>query len=140
MSGRAAMSATHRTIDYSYLNDTALSATVKTIFLKQDSWVSSELTDSTYVLNHEQGHFNIAEIHSRKLKKELKIFENENYQKNYTIIKSKMSQLILDATNNERYMQDLYDMETEHSQNREKQKEWDEKIQKMIASENTIKQ
>jgi len=74
---------------------------------------------SNYLLKHEQGHFNISEIFARKMRLRLK--------------KAIINQIIFDNISDNiekelRNYQKLYDKETNHSKNIEKQEEWDIKI------------
>ena len=96
---------------------------ITSYFYKINSWVKNK-DASEYKLKHEQVHFDISEIYARKLKKEI-------------------SQLLLSDTINKKYLdflfdkfiiemneyQDLYDKETNHSINNEKQLEWNNKIE-----------
>jgi hypothetical protein len=79
------------------------------------------------ILAHEQGHFDISEIHARKLNKALKQFKvtEETLTKEVSAIYQK----IMDEQN---AMQSDYDNETNFSRNAEKQLAWLEKIKKEI--------
>jgi hypothetical protein len=98
---------------------------IDNIFNKKLSWTN---TDSKYILKHEQLHSDIREVYSRLIRKE--------------ILKKKFSTLRdVDISVNEIHYkleqemnlyQDKYDQETEHSENIEKQKEWNLKVEKLI--------
>ena len=76
-----------------------------------------------YILQHEQGHFDITELFARKLAKELKEykFNPRKYQDDV----SKIYKKLMDEK--EEY-QNKYDKETDFSRNKEQQAEWLEKI------------
>ena len=93
-------------------------------FNKDSSW-SKSWGRSPYLLKHEQVHFNITELYTRKLRKALSeyIF-SESYQLEI--------QRIIHYFNNERNKkQSQYDAETKHSINEAAQRKWN----KYIASE-----
>jgi hypothetical protein len=74
-------------------------------------------------LTHEQGHFNIAELFARKLRK--KFLE---YKFNASSIKTDLK-LMFDNNNKERAKMDaLYDKETNFSRDKIKQIYWNKKI------------
>lgn len=75
------------------------------------------------LLNHEQKHFDISEIFTRKFRKN--ILEEKFKEKNCT----KKLEVLSDKYLNElgKY-QELYDKETDHCKNEKKQAVWDEKI------------
>ena len=82
---------------------------------------------TAYILSHEQGHFDLAEVYARKLYK--KVQEYRFHQKNYRKDLQKIYKEILDEKEE---MQSKYDRETNHSINKEKQVEWLKKIEKML--------
>jgi len=80
------------------------------------------------LLNHEQGHFDITELFARKLRKSLQ----EKKFKNYKTIGRDVDK-IYDKNNLAwRKMQDLYDKETNHSENETAQADWDANINNML--------
>lgn len=78
-------------------------------------------------LQHEQGHFDITEIYSRKLRKKLSdyTFKKKSLKANFMKFYNGNAAL-LDAEH------DLYDKETDHHRIEEKQKEWDKKIAEQL--------
>lgn len=94
---------------------------LKTFFYKTQSWTKSR--GSELLLKHEQGHFDIAEIYARQLRKE---FNNKRFKKNTV---SKEMEKTEQEKNN---YQNLYDNETDHGKNSEINKEWEDKIQKQL--------
>lgn len=94
-------------------------------FNVKKSWAKEK--DSQQLLQHEQLHFDITELYTRKLRKKLSevadpcgknIKElNKIYQSNFNDCASE---------------QDRYDKETNHSLNELKQKDWEERITKEL--------
>ena len=96
-------------------------------FSKKDSWVKHD-NKTSYILNHEQKHFDIAYIHTILFIQKLK--EAGLTNSNYAAVIEK----IYNATGTAlAKMQNQYDMETNHSRITEKQAEWDEKISNQLA-------
>lgn len=95
---------------------------VYTFFTKNDSWKKPQI-NSEYHLLHEQHHFDITRIGSEKFINELQkaYFTKDNYTKLLTSIFDKVYKENLD-------IQHLYDEQTNHSINVEKQLEWNNKI------------
>lgn len=72
-----------------------------------------------YILAHEQGHFDIAELYTRKLNKALKgySYQSDSFNKDInTIYRNTMKELQM--------MQDQYDEQTNHSRNVIQQRNW----------------
>jgi hypothetical protein len=92
-------------------------------FNKNRSWHNGE---SDKVLIHEKYHFNIVEIHARKLRKA--IIENKWTMDSVQQINYLVKNLLAESAS----MQNLYDEETEHSKNRVKQKVWEAKIDEQL--------
>jgi hypothetical protein len=95
---------------------------VYTFFTKSDSWRKSQI-NSDYHLLHEQHHFDITRIGSEEFVVALQQahFTRGNYNHLLTSIFDKVYKENSD-------MQHLYDKETNHSMNVEKQLEWNDKI------------
>ncbi len=109
-------------IKYPYLfNDSSFTFEVFAFFDKQESW-KKKLVDS-YILEHEQLHFDITELFARKLKEKLckLIPKRKSIQSDIQSIANKIIQEKDD-------MQNLYDRETNFSQNVKQQVKWKQKI------------
>ncbi len=119
----AASTTTYLGIDYN-ISSASFSYKIQSVFSKTRSW---GLHKTAYILRHEQGHFDIAEIYARKLHKEMSEykFNRRTYQKDLQKIYDKV-------TGEKEEMQNDYDNETRHSINREKQAEWLKKIAKLL--------
>ena len=119
----AALTVTHLGFSYHFING-KLSYIIECKFEKDRSW---GLVKNDWILGHEQGHFDIAEIYARKLFKELNeyTFNEKTFEKDLTEIYQKV---VKDKDS----FQQLYDRETEHSKNKEKQEEWLKKISETL--------
>ena len=98
---------------------------VEAHFYPQKSWVKLELADD-YILAHEQLHFDITELHVRKLKKQisaLKVTQN---------LGSILDKLHRNINNELSKMQNQYDSESINSINKEVQNKWEAFIAKEL--------
>lgn len=122
-SDAAASTTTHLKVEYRFTNN-QFAYTIKSSFSQSKSW---GLHKTAYILSHEQGHFDIAEIFARKLNKALSnyIFNKRTFQKDLALIYNTI-------VNEKTKMQNEYDEETNHSINTEKQKEWLTKIEALL--------
>src|SRR5689334_19163791 len=118
-SGAAAITSTAIGIEY-HVKNNKISYSITCSFSKTRSW-GKDKTD--YILQHEQGHFDITEIYARKLAKELRQykFNPGKYQEDINGIYKR----IMDEKED---YQTKYDKETDFSRNKDKQVEWLEKI------------
>ena len=119
----AATTTTYIGIEYN-INASGFSYKIQCRFSKDRSW---GLHKTPYILSHEQGHFDIAEIFARKLHKAMRAyrFNQRTYQHDLKTIYEKLM-------NEKEAMQDEYDRETNHSINREKQAAWLIKIEQYL--------
>jgi hypothetical protein len=122
-SDAAASTTTYLGIDYN-ISSTSFSYKIQSLFSKTRSW---GLHKTAYILGHEQGHFDIAEVFARKLHKEMSEykFNKKTYQKD-------LQKIYNEVTGEKEDVQNEYDRETRHSINKEKQAEWLRKIAKML--------
>ena len=99
--------------------------TVKCAFQRSKSWVNrkDQKSQTPEILAHEQLHFTIAEITARKLRRNLKV---QQYTKNY---KNEIKEIYNKTLDEGEKMQERYDKETNHSINKEAQKNWSYLIQ-----------
>lgn len=90
---------------------------VKSNFYPDLSWVK-EIKNKQHLLAHEQLHFDITELHARKLRKQL-----DSYEIGRTVRKD--LKRIYNRVEAERVeMQNLFDRETAHSENKMEQERW----------------
>lgn len=95
-------------------------------FVKNNSW---SISSSSHLLRHEQIHFNIFEVFTRKIRK--KYLELVKMDK----IESNQFQIVFDALSKELIeVNSLYDKETRHSFIKSKQIEWDLKIKNELEN------
>lgn len=102
-------------------NENKAKVKVYAYFSTSESW--TRLQGDELALKHEQGHFDITEIYARKLRSivDNKKFKRSSFTKCFHDIYNKN-----EAEKNAYQL--LYDKETNHHINREKQLEWDNKI------------
>ncbi len=122
-SDAAASTSTYLVIDYNIMQKT-MNYKIQSLFSRTRSW---GLYKTDYILGHEQGHFDIAEIFARKLHKKMSEykFDKRTYQKSLGKI---YDEIVEEKTE----MQNDYDKETRHSINKEKQAQWLLKIEKLL--------
>lgn len=97
-------------------------------FSPEKSWVLKG-SETDYLLNHEQRHFDITEIYARKFRKELEPYQRisvERFAKEN--VGEKVNELYSRLMNEMFAYQNRFDEETKHSVNTEKQAEWDQQI------------
>jgi hypothetical protein len=91
------------------------------------SWVRPHMIGNDYALDHEQCHFNITELHARKLNKYINLHP-EKQKGGYA---SKLKSIIGDLAK----MQDQYDDETDHGIIYDKQRRWEFTIDSLLTLE-----
>lgn len=122
-SDRAALSAIMINVDFSY-SGSGFKWTITCRFNKKKSWGR---TKTEYILSHEQAHFDITEIHARKLHQRLK-----EYKYNQGTFQKDLQAIYQQIVKEENEMQSKYDSETSHSINKEKQAEWLTKVKALL--------
>lgn len=118
------------------LNNEILAFDVYTIFLYASSWKTNNI--NSYILNHEQKHFDLCEFFSRRYRKEMSDFikQNMNTLDNKIIIQH-FQKLYDKYSNLSDSMEIIYDKETNHSDNIEVQELWNKKIDSMLLALDT---
>lgn len=122
-SDAAASTTTYLSIEYN-ITLTSFGYKIKSLFSKTRSW---GLHKTDYILSHEQGHFDIAEIFARKLNKLMK-----EYKFDWSTYRQDLKKIYQDVMIEKEDMQNEYDKQTNHSINKERQTEWLKKIEKML--------
>jgi Bacterial protein of unknown function (DUF922) len=122
-SDAAASTTTYLAIKYD-INSTGFSYKIDSRFSKTKSW---GLHKTAYILSHEQGHFDIAEIFARKLNQVMSEykFNKKTYQKD-------LKRIYDEVTREKEDIQEQYDRETNHSIRKEEQADWLKKIAVML--------
>lgn len=118
----------HDKFDYCTLD--SIHVTVTAQCSPNKSWKHRENL-GTYLLQHEQGHFDIAELYARKLRKD--ISEAERSPKHSSHTKEWFSSVYVHTISKLWQCQRKYDRQTKHSKNREMQRKWNKKIAKELA-------
>ncbi len=102
-------------------------AEVRSYFYPQLSWFMPERV-SARVLRHEQTHFDISELHARKLRKRITDF---NFTSN---VKDELDELYDQVERERRAMQTEFDFKTDHSTLHEPEDVWELKIATLLSS------
>ena len=116
----AAMTTTHLGFSYNVTNG-IVTYKIDCRFEKTKSW---GLVKNDWILKHEQGHFDIAEIFARKLNKSV----NE-YQFNRSSFQKDLDIIYKSVVDEKEKFQQQYDDETDYSRNKPQQEEWLKKIE-----------
>lgn len=125
VSPNAALTSSNIHVDFEF-DARELKYKIRCRFNTEKSWGRVK-TD--YILAHEQGHFDITEIHARKLYKALK-----NYKYNPKTVSADISALHQQVMTDQHNMQSAYDQQSDHSRNPVRQAEWDLKIQEELKA------
>ena len=125
-STNAALTSSAVSFSYSYDSEKGFSYTIACLFQKNSSWGKIK---TEYILAHEQGHFDIAEIFARRLNKLMKAysFNPATAQKEVPAI---YQQVMTDLA----AMQNQYDSETDFSRDKEQQAVWSLKIHSTLEN------
>jgi Bacterial protein of unknown function (DUF922) len=123
-SPNAALTSTTIKFDFTY-NDQGLTLHIHCAFDRNLSWGRVR---NDYILSHEQGHFDIAEIFARELFKKLKDYQLRDVNK----LSRDLNKIYENTMQELNDMQAKYDKETNFSINKEKQSEWLVKISKEL--------
>lgn len=98
---------------------------VEAYFYPQNSWYDPGRV-SPRVLQHEQTHFDITELHARLLRKRIAEF---SFSSN---IKDELDALYDQVERERREMQSRYDLETDHSVIRDQEAAWVARVQELL--------
>jgi hypothetical protein len=94
-------------------------------FSKVKSW---GILKTSYILAHEQGHFDITEIYARILHRELL-----GYKFNRRTFRQDVNEIYDRVVKEKEAFQLMYDGQTDHSRNKKVQQEWLDKIQVLLT-------
>ena len=122
-SDAAASTTTYLSIEYN-ITSNSFGYKIQSRFSKTHSW---GLHKTPYILSHEQGHFDIAEVFARKLHKKM-----SEYKFNKKTFQKDLKKIYDEVTDEKEKTQNDYDEETNHSINKDKQKEWLRRIEGML--------
>ncbi len=104
-------------------DEAAAQITIKAVFFCKTSWKNSYWAEST-ILAHEQRHFDIVELFSRKLRKLLQ----ETKYKSHADVETKADSLYAIIDKEMDAYQDVYDEESDGSMDGDKQRVWNKKV------------
>jgi len=96
-------------------------------FYPEFSWYKAKDT-SRLLLRHERAHFDITEIHARKLRKRISEFTFTSNSK------EEITALYNQVEKERQVMQKQFDQETNHSRNKEQEVAWENIIAKMLEN------
>lgn len=99
---------------------------VDSFFNPEKSWFIPGKV-SEHILNHEQAHFDISELHARILRKRL---DGKKFSKK---VKSEIEPIYLQVEQQRKGMQKKFDAESNHSRNEKKEIHWQKQIAKQLA-------
>jgi predicted secreted Zn-dependent protease len=126
-SENAALTSTHINFQYT-IGEKDFSFQVSCQFNKHQSWV--RVKDQS-ILAHEQAHFDLAELYSRKLKWAL-----QHYKFRAGEAEKDLDSIYENIMAEHHAAQTYYDQETDHSRNRDQQLSWQKKIQADLTVKN----
>jgi predicted secreted Zn-dependent protease len=122
-SPNAALTSSSINIEFGYGNS-GLKYNIKCRFDPNLSWGRIK---NDYILSHEQGHFDIAEIHARKLHKLLKA-----YKFNLKTASKDVNRIYAEVMKEHHALQSQYDLETNYSRDSAQQDLWKTKIDETL--------
>lgn len=105
------MKSSNGNIDFNYI--------VETFFLPDNSWVITDKA-TPHLLSHEQLHFDITELHGRKLRQAMKGFDPMKTKD----VKVHLKKLYTATETGRKQMQERFDLETDHSRDKAAQEKW----------------
>ena len=99
---------------------------VKSYFYPNSSWYIKKDV-SPYILKHEQTHFDISELHARKLRKRL---DGTTFSDN---LKPEIEAIYRKVEEERKATQDAFDTESDHSKNKAGEVKWEGYIAQQLA-------
>lgn len=106
--------------------DTRVVFQVSSSFNKSGSWTINRTSE--HILQHEQLHFDIAELHARKLRRKLSDMRGLTFRN----LKARVDEAYRIVQQSHDSMQKRYDRETNHSNNIKVQEEWNRNIPSLL--------
>lgn len=128
--GAAPMGTVYKALTYSEVEikqeayrETELEFSLITYFVKDSSWRKSK---DLVLLEHERYHFHMAELYARKMRKAIAALRPAKAEVLYKQLAEEKNRIFKDYIARDR----MYDLETDHHRNQQKQKEWQALIDK----------
>lgn len=115
----AAMTSTSILINFNY-DKSGLRYNLSCVFYPGKSWTK---VSSRHILGHEQGHFDISELYTRKLHKAL-----QEYKFRENTADADIRAIYGQVAKEQAAFQSLYDQQTNYSRNTPEQSSWQDKI------------
>lgn len=112
------------------VSDEIIEYDISCLFEKKLSW--SKNKKSSELLKHEQLHFDIAELATRRMRQKFLAFENFELKN----INNMVREIFKEEENERKTLNREYDTETKHGLIKDKQKEWEVKIAKELKELN----
>jgi hypothetical protein len=109
--------------------------TVNLKVLKEDSWVVTG-KQSGELLNHEQGHYDLAGLKAKELMNKLAALRADDLEE----LQELVNQALEDSRVSSQELSDLYDDDTDHGRKPDRQAKWDEAIRQAIDSGGEFKE
>lgn len=132
----AALTASGITFEFSVkeTNNTIVDFNAKVLahFYPDKSWYVKDRSND-HILNHEQVHFDITELHVRKFRKRIDRLKVNDQ------IKKELRSLHQTINTELAVMQAKYDLETDHSIKKDSQEQWNQYIQEELIKLDTYK-
>jgi hypothetical protein len=130
-SSDAALTSSTINVEFGY-DKNGLKHSITCRFNKLKSWARVK---NNYILNHEQGHFDLAEGYARELHKEL-----QEYTFNKQTVNDDLNKIYNRVMQKHLEEQNLYDRQTDHSLDTARQSVWNGKIKSMLAELEAFKE
>ena len=108
-----------------WYHEVKVNITITAYFYPTESWYRPELANN-HVLQHEQLHFDITELHARKMKFEV---SRTTFTEN---VKEEINKIYRKTLKELKEMQERYDWETSFSRNAKAQQKWQQRISEAL--------
>jgi hypothetical protein len=105
---------------------------IECYFIPSKSWVQKGF-EKDYLLHHEQLHFDITELHARKMRKAMAEYEMPIGEFMDRKLAKELEEVYDSIYEEMVAMQTQYDKETDHSLKREAQQKWEERVASSLA-------
>lgn len=118
----------------SYIQSDAkeVTVTLEAHFLPYQSWKKGEMDE--HLLNHEQLHYDLAEVYARKMRKRI---STDNFS--FKTLGTKLNRIYMEVWEDYAAEQSRYDRETDHSINKKAQLEWNDKVASLLRQSEQYK-
>lgn len=108
--------------------NTTYNIEIGSYFYPEQSWYRPGNV-SAYILKHEQTHFDISEIFARKLRQKIAALDQSDNN-----FKSKVEEIYTSNEYERVLFQSTFDVETDHSNYPDQEREWEQKVADLLKS------